>query len=155
MQFENYVSYNLQYTGTDSMFYFQTSADPSGDHYSIVTHYARFTEVQFKAKVEELKAAGVVDDLENLMMSCKFLQKAIYHDLEARITNGRTETLTNGPMFFMHVISELQSETYRADKLRVLGLRSIPGEDVKALNVLISTYCKFLAGSGPLRREIL
>ena len=91
MQFENYVSSHLQDTGMDSIFYFQTAADPRGDYYSIVSHHARFTEAQVKAKVEEIKALKDVYDLENLMMSRKFLQNAIHHDLEARITNGGTD----------------------------------------------------------------
>jgi hypothetical protein len=93
-------------------------------------------------------------------MSRKFLQNSIHHDLESRITKGGTETLPDGPTFFMRIIGELQSETYRAlrgveDKLRALDIKSIPGEDVKALNVQISTYCKRLAGAGPFRPEIL
>ena len=70
-------------------------------------------------------------DLENLTMSCKFLQNSIHHDLESRITKGGTETLPDGPTFFMRIIGELQSETYQAlrgveDKLRALDNRSIP-----------------------------
>lgn len=82
----------------DSIFIQEIAADPHEYYYCIVTHYACFTKEHIKAKMMGLRVIGDTYDMENLIMSHKFVQNTIHHDLEVRITNG-TETLADVPTF--------------------------------------------------------
>jgi len=98
-------------------------------------------------------------DTNNLDWSESYLLNSITLELQNVITNKIADTEVSGPLLWMYIVQDVESNTTTAhqallDELKHMTVKSFPGENVKQCTEKLSTICCQLSLADELPKNI-
>ena len=142
---------HMEEHGMDSIFYFEKN----GVEYNLLTHHPLFTIAEIKLATEALTD---IYDQQNLKWTRQFLFDSLTMKQQLRVAKY-ADSSANGPMLWMNIVLENQSDSYRALRtvlhdLEMMTLGKFPGENVKACTREIEMMCRRLEAAKSLPRDV-
>ena len=142
---------HLEMHGMDSVFYFEKE----GIEYNLLTHFPLFTIADIEKATMAMKDPF---DQANLKWSKQFLFDSLSMNQQLKIAKHSKSNL-NGPMLWMNIVLENQSDSFRAlrtvqHELEAMALTKYPGENVKACTKDIDMKCRRLEAAQSLPKDI-
>ena len=153
--FGTLVLKHLRKHGMDSVFMFEDPIDKVEKN--LIEHHPRFTIEYVKQETEKLKKECPYHK-QNLEWAEQFLFDSLSTDQQVRVAKY-VETSMNGPLLWMYIVLENQSDTSRAlrtlvNELQQMKLTDFTGEDVKKCTSAIDQKCRRLEAAKRLPEDI-
>ena len=142
---------HMETYGMDSVFYFMKD----GVEYNLMTHFPLFDISDIEKATSQMTDPF---DVENLKWSKQFLFDSLSLKQQLKLAK-RMKKSTNGPLLWMNIVFENQSDSFRAiqavqQELEAMALSKYPGENVKLCTKDIALKCHRLEAADSLPKDV-